>query len=157
MLRGQHRHVLAHRRHHTCRFQADQPPAHTDHARGGGQRGAQLLAVSERAQAMHARGIGILHRQPTRYRTRAEREPCVRERAAIVQMKLPRGSVDAGRAPPTHHRDAAFGVEVARPVQEFLVVENARQIELGEMRALVGRHGLVAEHRDRAPVALASQ
>ena len=148
--RLQQHHLLARLGKHRRRFQPD--VAATDHHRAfdRGQLGHHAVGIGARADGMDAGEIVPRARQSPRAAAGGPDQFAIADRVARAGRYRLRRRVDADDPRAQPRLDRAFAPEGGGADQQPLERLLARQIFLGERRALVGQIGLVPDHQHRA-------
>ena len=120
------------------------------------QFGARLEARPDRidigggAQQMHAEQIRARKGQFARPCAGRQHQRVVRKLAAAFEPHAAVGAVDPDRAHAGQQRDLLLGVDFGRTQQQPVDADFTREIGLGQRRALIGCHALLADQRDFA-------
>src|ERR1700756_309341 len=88
--------------------------------------------------------------QPTRVAPGRPDERAIADRSPVLEGYTLRRGIDRDGTCAGHHRDVAIDPELRGTDENALERLFAREILLGERRALVGDFGLFADHKNRA-------
>ena len=125
--------------------------------RAAGEVGADGVHVGDRAQAVDAGQVVARHLEPPRLAADAQQQLVVGEFAAVAEPQPLAGPVDGRDPHPEAGLDPVLLVELGAAQQQPLALQFARQVFLGQGRAVVGQVRLVADQHDRPGVPLAAQ
>src|SRR5688572_214544 len=140
-----------------CALEADVAGAHDRDAHAGLDAGADRLDVRHRAQHVHAGQVRAAALQRACVAADREHKLVVGEAAAVRELHLARGGVDADDRVAEHELAVDAIVECAVPDRQALNVHLAADELLRQRRALVGQGGFAADHHEAARVAVAAQ
>jgi hypothetical protein len=114
-------------------------------------------AIGERAQIVDVRQLATGHIEPHRLGAGGDEERVVGLATTVLELDLVSRRVDCRGARAETQLDAVLPVEFRRAQRDPLFGRVAGEIVLRQIRPVVGRRGIAAQHRDAAGIALAAQ